>query len=66
MRQHPVKEARTRKRMTQQQLADLCGVDDSQICRIERGGDPSLKTIRLIAQALKVNDYRKLLPEVSK
>lgn len=62
MKQHPVKEARTRKRMTQQHLADLCGVHEATICKIERGASPSLATIKLIAQALKISDYRKLLP----
>lgn len=48
-----IMEARIQQGMTQQKLAELTGIDQADISRLERGsGNPSLKTIQRIAEAL--------------
>ncbi len=51
-----LKEARTRRLMTQVQLADKSGVNQVTIARIERNQvDPRFSTIRRLAKALDVD-----------
>ncbi len=58
-----LKEARTRRLMTQVQLADKSGVNQVTIARIERNQvDPRFSTIRRLAKALDV-DPTELLGE---
>lgn len=46
-------EARIAQGLTQQKLAELTGITQADISRLERGnGNPSLKTIQRIADAL--------------
>jgi transcriptional regulator with XRE-family HTH domain len=51
-----LKEARARRKWTQEQLADASGVDQSVISRIERGDveDPQNSTVEALERALKV------------
>ena len=48
--------------MSQAELARLCGVNRSTICRVEKGERSSFQTFRLIGVALGM-DYRLLIPE---
>lgn len=51
-----VRALRIRKKLTQEQLADLCDLHRTYIGAIERGNrNVSLKNIVIIAQALKVD-----------
>ncbi len=51
-----LKEARTRRLMTQVQLADKSGVNQVTIARIERNQvDPRFSTIRRLAKALDID-----------
>lgn len=59
--QHPVRQAREGKSLTQAALAHLSGVDQSMISRIESGEDGRLRTYRCLGRALGI-DYRELLP----
>lgn len=54
-----LKEIRQRKRITQRELADLCGISDVQLSRYENEKmDPSLTNLEAIAQNLQVSiDY---------
>jgi len=39
--------------LTQKQLAERCGIDQADICRIERGStSPTVRTLQRIAEAL--------------
>ncbi len=50
---HAVASARAEADISQKQLADLCGIDQSDISKIERGvANPSVATLEKIAQAL--------------
>ena len=50
---HAVAAARAEAELSQKQLADLCGIDQSDISKIERGvANPSVATLERIAQAL--------------
>jgi len=50
-----IREVRTTKGYTQEQLADIAGIRESQIGRIERGEiNTSVSTARIIAKALQV------------
>jgi transcriptional regulator with XRE-family HTH domain len=50
-----LREARTRKLMTQQELADKSGVGVTTIVRIERNQvDPQFRNIRKLAKALDI------------
>lgn len=50
---HAVMEARCNADLTQKQLADLTGIDQSDISKIERGvANPSVSTLERIAKAL--------------
>jgi len=50
-----VKELRLRKGMTQQQLADACGLDISYVGQIERGQrNPTLGVMQGLASVLRV------------
>lgn len=64
-----VKEVRLKRGLTQEQLADACGLDISYIGQIERGQrNPTLGVMHAIATVLKVKladllKMAKLLPE---
>lgn len=46
-------EARLAENMTQQELADRCGMKPSNLCRLENGnGNPSVATLSKIAHGL--------------
>lgn len=47
-----IKAARKERNMTQDQLAELMGVKKSQVCRIERGNNPTINTITRAFNAL--------------
>ncbi len=47
-----IKAARKERNMTQDQLAELMGVKKAQVCRIERGGNPTLNTVARAFHAL--------------
>ncbi len=52
---HSIKEVRTRKKLTQYQLAALTGIDQSSISRMERGQrDILLSQLITIAKAMNV------------
>ncbi len=54
-----VREVRQRKNLTQQELADECGVSRPRISEIESGEyNPSVETIEKIAQELGVSMAR--------
>ena len=56
-----LREARTRRLMTQQQLADKSGVGITTIVRIERNQvEPQARTIRKLAEALGVEPHELL------
>jgi DNA-binding XRE family transcriptional regulator len=44
---------REARRLTQRELADLAGIKQPQLARIERGQTPTLPTLKRLAQALK-------------
>lgn len=48
-----MKEKRENKRLTQEQLAEIVGVDRTTITKIENGSRPSVRTAQKIAEALK-------------
>ena len=51
-----VTEARARRGLSQKQLASLCGIDQSDISKIERGlSNPSVATLQKIAKGLGGN-----------
>lgn len=56
MKNFSLKEARTRRKLTQEQLEDASGVDQSIISRIERGivTNPEFDTVRKLAGALGI------------
>jgi len=58
-----LKEIRTAKGLTQEQVAEDAGIDQSTISELERGvnPNPTLQTILSLARALKV-DPAELLP----
>jgi transcriptional regulator with XRE-family HTH domain len=59
-----VRLARNRAQLTAAQLAELCGVSEQTILRIERGdNDPSLSTLRAIATGLRVDVATLLGPD---
>lgn len=47
-----IKAARKERNMTQHQLAELMGVKKAQVCRIERGNNPTISTITRAFSAL--------------
>lgn len=47
-----IKAARKERNMTQDQLAELMGVKKAQVCRIERGNNPTINTITRAFNAL--------------
>lgn len=50
-----IKQLREEKSMNQQDLADLCNFDKSDMSKIESGqANPTLKTLQIISQALEV------------
>jgi transcriptional regulator with XRE-family HTH domain len=50
-----IKQLREERNMTQQDLADLCNFDKSDMSKIESGqANPTLKTLQVISQALEV------------
>jgi len=48
-----MKAKREGKKLTQEQLAEIVGVNRSTITKIENGGRPSVKTSQKIAEALE-------------
>lgn len=52
-----LKEARTRRNLTQEELEEASGVDQSVISKIERGTvrNPGIDTVLKLAKALRVN-----------
>ncbi len=49
-------DARKERGMTQKELAEITGISQADISRLERGtGNPSLKTLQRVAQALKMS-----------
>lgn len=48
-----MKDKREEKKLTQEQLAEIVGVDRSTITKIENGGRPSVKTAQKIAEVLE-------------
>jgi transcriptional regulator with XRE-family HTH domain len=52
-----LKQARTKRKLTQEELEEVSGVDQSIISRIERGElrNPGIQTVVKLATALKVN-----------
>jgi transcriptional regulator with XRE-family HTH domain len=51
-----LKEARTRRLLTQDELAEKAGVSQSTIANIERNNaEPQFRTIRKVAKALEVD-----------
>lgn len=50
-----IKSIRTRKGLTQQEVADLVGVKKQAICKIEKTGNTSPKTLNRIAELLNVD-----------
>ena len=58
-----LREARTRRLLTQDELAEKAGVSQSTIANIERdNAEPQFRTIRKLAKALDV-DPTELIPE---
>lgn len=58
-----IKDKRTQKGFTQKELGDRCGMADSAIRRYESDrGNPTIKTLQRIAEALVV-DWTELVPE---
>ena len=57
MKQITLREARTARGLTQEQLEKISGVAQSQISLIERGGtlDPASSTLLKLANALKLD-----------
>ena len=50
-----IKQLREERNMNQQDLADLCNFDKSDMSKIESGqANPTLKTLQIISQALQV------------
>lgn len=66
-----LRELRQKRGLTQEQLAHKCGLSQKRISSLEIGGEQrdmarvELATAIRIADALKVRDLRKLLPEDS-
>ena len=66
-----LRELRQKRGLTQEQLANKCGLSQRRISSLEIGGEQrditriELGTAIRIADALKVRDLRKLLPEDS-
>lgn len=56
MKQFSLKEARAKRRLTQEELEAASGVDQSVISRIERGlvTNPEFDTVRKLAKALGI------------
>lgn len=53
-KRHPLKAIRQQRGLSQEQLAALAGVNASTVCRIERGHETKLSTLRAVARALRV------------
>ena len=48
-------DARKERGMTQKELAEVTGISQADISRLERGtGNPSIKTLQRVAQALQM------------
>jgi DNA-binding XRE family transcriptional regulator len=59
-----VREARTMKQISQEELSRLCGIDSGNICKIERGQRvPRYKTLEKIASALDLSMEITLIPK---
>jgi DNA-binding XRE family transcriptional regulator len=56
-------EARLSKKLTQQALASLSGIDQANLSRIEKGiANPSLQTLQRLAKALDMHIELKFIP----
>jgi len=61
--EHPLRAARTRRKLTQRELAEMAGVDHSTIVKIENSDrHGSWETYHRLGRALGI-DFRKLLPD---
>lgn len=57
-------DARKSKNMTQKQLAELTGINQSDISRIEKGtANPSLNTLRRLAKGMGMELQLKFIPK---
>lgn len=56
MTHKPLREVRKKRRFTQQQLAQMSGVDQAYISRLERGeySNPTIDTVRKLEGALRL------------
>ncbi|MFK7113794.1 helix-turn-helix transcriptional regulator [Flavobacterium oreochromis] len=53
-----IKEIRVEKRISQQELADLCGIEPSNMSRLEAGrANATLSTIELVSKNLGVEPF---------
>lgn len=59
----PLYRARRRAGLSQTQLAELSGVMQCAISRIERGGKPSLSNAESLARVLEISELEILYPE---
>lgn len=56
---HKIKVERTKKDLTQEELAYAANISRSSIGLIERGeSSPTIETVKLIADALKIDVYK--------
>lgn len=60
-----IKQIRIRRRLTQKQLGEMCGLSEPAIRNYELGNrKPSLETLERIAAALNVTTFEIVLPEL--
>ena len=53
-----IKEIRVEKKITQQELADLCGIEPSNMSRLEAGrANATLSTIEIVSKNLGVEPF---------
>jgi len=59
-----IKRARNRAGLTQQELAELCGLSTNYLATLETGGKfPSSDTLEIIAKALRLKPYELFVDE---
>lgn len=62
-----IRKARKKRKLTQKQLGDLCGINEVQIRRYELGGknsNPKIETLHKIAHALNIPVTELIEPDV--
>ncbi len=58
-----IKRYRTEKKLTQEQLSEMCSISCDYLSEIERGKrHPSMKRLDVIAEALNIDSYKLLMP----